>query len=112
MLTNCLAACARLTITVSEIQQDIGRKSSIFSYPLAFDAARRRPQQSGFTPGRSTIDAILARLLSELHQEFYQPLNVAYIDIKAAFDSMHCGRHSDRLVPLYSLYGAEVAILC
>jgi len=33
-----LAACAHLTITVSEIQRDIGRKSSIFSYPLAFDA--------------------------------------------------------------------------
>ena len=94
--------------------------------------ARRRPQQSGFTPGRSTIDAILAlRLLSGiivslykgkgprnnwiptllvpfqilpfltthhsvpsthhsrqwfLHQEFYQPLNVAYIDIKAEFN--------------------------
>ena len=30
--------------------------------------ARRRPQQFGFTPGRSTIDAILAlRLLSELY---------------------------------------------
>ena len=27
-----------ITITVSEIQRDIGRKSSIFSYPLAFDA--------------------------------------------------------------------------
>jgi len=38
MLINCLAACAHLTITVSEIQLDIGRKSSIFSYPLAFDA--------------------------------------------------------------------------
>jgi len=38
MLTNCLAAYAHLTITVSEIQRDIGRKSSIFSYPLAFDA--------------------------------------------------------------------------
>ena len=51
--------------------------------------ARRRPQQSGFTPGRSSIDAILAlRLLSELHQESYQPLNFAYIDIKAAFDSV------------------------
>jgi len=25
MLRNCLAACAHLTITVSEIQQDIGR---------------------------------------------------------------------------------------
>ena len=42
--------------------------------------------QSGFTAGRS-IDAILAlRLLSELHREFDRPLNVAYLDIKAAFD--------------------------
>jgi len=39
MLTNCLSACAHLTITVSEIQRYIGRKyTSIFSYPLAFDA--------------------------------------------------------------------------
>jgi len=38
MLINCLAACAHLTITVSEIQRDIGRKSPIFSYPLGFDA--------------------------------------------------------------------------
>jgi len=30
MLTNCLAACAHLTITVSEIQRDVGRKSSFF----------------------------------------------------------------------------------
>jgi len=51
--------------------------------------ARCRPQQSGFTPGQSTIDAILAlRFLFELHQEFYQPLNIAYIDIKAVFDSV------------------------
>ena len=34
MLTNCLAACAHLSITVSEIQRDIGRKSRFFSYPL------------------------------------------------------------------------------
>jgi len=34
MLTNCFAACAHLTITVSEIERDIGRKSS-FLYPLA-----------------------------------------------------------------------------
>ena len=38
MLTNCLAACAHLTITVSEIERDIGRKSSIFHTLLAFDA--------------------------------------------------------------------------
>jgi len=49
----------------------------------------RRPEQSGFVAGRSTIDAILAlRLLSELHREFDRPLNVVYLDIKAAFDSV------------------------
>jgi len=41
MLTNRLAACAHLIITVSEIERDIGRKSSFFSYPLAFDAPVR-----------------------------------------------------------------------
>ena len=34
MLTNCLAACAHLTITVSEIERDIGLKSSFFHTPL------------------------------------------------------------------------------
>ena len=49
----------------------------------------RRPQQSGFTAGRSTIDAILAlRLLSEQHREFDWSLNVALLDIKSAFDSV------------------------
>jgi len=38
MLTNCLAACAHLTITVSEIERDICEKIVILSYPLAFDA--------------------------------------------------------------------------
>jgi len=51
--------------------------------------AKRRPQQSGFTAGRSTMDAILAlRLLSEIHREFDRPLYVAYVDLKAAFDSV------------------------
>ena len=49
----------------------------------------RRPGQSGFVAGRSTIDAILAlRLLSELRREFDRPLNVVYLDIKAAFDAL------------------------
>jgi len=34
MLANCLAACAHLAITVSEIERDIGRKSSFFHTPL------------------------------------------------------------------------------
>jgi len=38
MLTNCLAACAHLTITVSEIERDICEIIAILSYPLAFDA--------------------------------------------------------------------------
>ena len=41
MLTNCLAACAHVTITVSEIQRDICEKVVILSYPLAFDAPVR-----------------------------------------------------------------------
>ena len=41
MLTNRLAKCAHLTITVSETKRDIGRKSSIFHTPLLFDAPVR-----------------------------------------------------------------------
>ena len=33
MLTNCLAACAHLSITVSEMQRDICEKFVILSYP-------------------------------------------------------------------------------
>ena len=52
-------------------------------------AAFRRPEQSGFTSGRSTTDAILAlRIFDELHREFNRPMYVGYIDIKAAFDSV------------------------
>jgi len=41
MLTNCLAACAHLTITVSEIERDIYKKNRHFIIPLAFDAPVR-----------------------------------------------------------------------
>ena len=50
MLTNCLAACAHLTITVSEIQRYICEKIVILSYPLhstpplrGFPSEYRRP---------------------------------------------------------------------
>jgi len=36
-----LSRCAHLTVTVSEIKRDIGRKSSFFHTPLAFDAPVR-----------------------------------------------------------------------
>ena len=44
MLTNCLAACAHLAITVSEIERDIVKimvEKRDFSYPIAFDAPIR-----------------------------------------------------------------------
>jgi len=34
MLTNCLAACAHITIIVSETERDIGQKSSFYHTPL------------------------------------------------------------------------------
>jgi len=44
MFTNCLAACAHLTITVSEIEQDIGenngRKAGFFIPPCIRRARR------------------------------------------------------------------------
>jgi len=44
MLTNCLPACSHLTITVSEIERDIGQKSSFFiPPPLAFGSLRIAP---------------------------------------------------------------------
>jgi hypothetical protein len=50
---------------------------------------KQRPQQSGFSPGRSTMDRILAlRLIAERRREFRRPLYAAYVDLKAAFDSI------------------------
>jgi Reverse transcriptase (RNA-dependent DNA polymerase) len=52
-------------------------------------AKHQRPQQSGFTGGRSTMDVILAlRMLSEVHTEFSRPLHGIYANLKAAFDSV------------------------
>ena len=50
---------------------------------------RRRPEQSGFTPGRSTTECILAlRVLAEKHREYRRPLFAAFVDLKSAFDSV------------------------
>jgi len=49
----------------------------------------RQSQQSGFTPGRSTVYIILnLSILSQTRCEFQQPFYPAYIDFKAAFDSV------------------------
>ena len=49
---NCLAVCAHLTITVSQIEPDIGRKSSFFHTPLAFDAPLGGGVPVGIAPRR------------------------------------------------------------
>ncbi len=51
--------------------------------------AKQQPQQSGFTPGRSTLYRIIAlRLLAERQHEYRQPLYAAYLDLRAAFTSL------------------------
>ena len=50
---------------------------------------KRRPQQAGFTPNRSTAECILAlRVLAQRRREFRQPLFSAFVDLRAAFDSL------------------------
>ena len=50
----------------------------------------QRPEQSGFTPGKSTVDRILAlRVIVERRREFGRGLLAAYIDLKKAFDIVH-----------------------
>ncbi|XP_069998501.1 uncharacterized protein [Penaeus vannamei] len=50
----------------------------------------QRPEQSGFTPGKSTIDCILTlRVIVERRREFGRGLLAAYIDLKKAFDTVH-----------------------
>ena len=48
----------------------------------------RRTEQSGFTPQRSTVDRIaLLNLLLQGRREHGRPLWIAYVDLRAAFDS-------------------------
>ena len=50
----------------------------------------QRPEQSGFTPKKSTIDRILAlRILVERRREVQQGTLASYVDLKKAFDSVH-----------------------
>ena len=52
--------------------------------------SHRRVQQSGFTPHRSTIDRIITlQLLLQTRREYCRPLWIAYVDLKAAFDSVN-----------------------
>ena len=51
--------------------------------------ANLRENQGGFRPGRSTVDQIFAlRQILEQRNEYNQPLAIAFVDFKAAFDSI------------------------
>ena len=50
----------------------------------------QHPEQSGFTPKKSTINCILAlQVLAEHKREFQQGLLAAYVDLHKAFDSVN-----------------------
>ena len=52
--------------------------------------ARRRTEQSEFTSGRLTIDQIVTlNSVIQTRKEFQRPLWVAFVDVKAAFDSVN-----------------------
>ncbi len=51
--------------------------------------ASRRQEQSGFTPNRSTADRILTLCnIAQRRREFGRPTYSAYVDLRAAFDSL------------------------
>ena len=51
--------------------------------------AHRRPQQSGFTPGRSTCDRIVTlNNIAQRRQDYGHSTYAAYVDLHAAFDSL------------------------
>ena len=63
--------------------------------------AHRRVEQSGFTQGRSTIDRIFTlNSIIQSRKEFQKPLWTAFVDLKAAFDSVdHNGSTETAMQP-------------
>ncbi|KAK6765531.1 hypothetical protein RB195_025439 [Necator americanus] len=52
-----------------------------------------RNEQTGFRPGRSTIDQVfIVRRVIEIWQRYSKPVQLAFLDFEAAFDSPHRGR--------------------
>ncbi|KAK6749175.1 hypothetical protein RB195_001651 [Necator americanus] len=52
-----------------------------------------RDEQAGFRSGRSTIDQVfIVRRLIEIWQRYSAPMQSAFLDFGAAFDSPHRGR--------------------
>ncbi|KAK6764071.1 hypothetical protein RB195_024411 [Necator americanus] len=49
-----------------------------------------RDEQAGFRPGRSTVDQVfIVRRVIEIWQRYSKPMQLAFLDFEAAFDSFH-----------------------
>ncbi|KAK6735391.1 hypothetical protein RB195_018541 [Necator americanus] len=54
-----------------------------------------RDEQAGFRPGRSTIDQVfIVRVVIEIWQRYSKPMQLAFLDFEAAFDSPYRGRRT------------------
>ena len=66
--------------------------------------AHRRVKQSGYTSGRSMTDRIFTlNTIIQSRKEFQNPLSIAFVDLKAAFDLV------DRMA-LWNCYAASAGI--
>jgi len=86
--------------------------------------AHRRTEQSGFTPGRSTIDRIVTfNTVIQSRKEFQRPIWIAFVDLKAAFDSVDrkalveaairsLGLHSKVVDHMEALYTDTCSCVC
>jgi len=85
--------------------------------------AHRRTEQSGFTPGRSTIDRIVTlSTVIQSRKEFQRPIWIAFVDLKAAFDSVDhkalwkllrsLGLHSKVVDLMEALYTNTCSCVC
>ncbi|KAG0725162.1 DNA replication licensing factor MCM4 [Chionoecetes opilio] len=86
--------------SLDEVREAVAKlkkeRQLVFVISVRSSSKLGRPQQSGFTPGKSTTDRILAlRVLVERRREFRQGMLAAYVDLKKAFDSVHRVDQSD-----------------
>ncbi|KAK6742289.1 hypothetical protein RB195_009885 [Necator americanus] len=65
-------------------------------------------EQTGFRPGRSTIEQVFIVILIEIWQRYSKPMQLAFLDFEAAFDSPH----RDRLLNALRANGVPGKFAC
>ncbi|KAK6749228.1 hypothetical protein RB195_001682 [Necator americanus] len=67
---------------------------------------KRKREQAGFRPRRSTIDQVfIVKTVIEIWQRYSKPIQIAFLDFGATFDSPHRGRLLDVLRAEYQESG-------